>query len=43
MAGRSHAIFRTIDAPTSSILGVLIPDIRVADPRGDGRGLDSYS
>lgn len=41
MAGCSSAVARALDAPASCLLGVPVPDIRVADPRGHGRGLDS--
>lgn len=43
MAGGSHAVARAVDAPASCLLGVPVPDIRVADPRGHGRRLDSHS
>lgn len=43
MAGRSHAVTRAINAPATSLLGVSVPDIRVADPRSYGRRLDSHA
>lgn len=41
MAGRSRAVPGAVNAPSSRLLGVPLPDIRFSNPGGDGSGLDS--